>query len=302
MSEIDKLQHDINNLAYWTFKNGCKDCSEQYLKKFSIPLIPRITQEYLAYRLVILGQETSTWYPRSWHENEDKNHPLHESYKAFNLRDFINAKESDAEQICQVCRYDRHVQYVYGKGKRTQGLWGFSKKVCKENLGFCIKPNASIPFCLLDLFCTETVAFNGEKGKPSQNEKLADEVIKMQSNLLYRILTLIKPKAILATTNYKNDDILKQYALGDPNAKIVPIDNSGAFSPEEIASIDIAQGELIDTKVIRTYHPNFFYGSCSPQRIRKMMDKERRKRYQELIYKCLGECLWENWPSAGSRP
>lgn len=268
------------------------------MNTFSIPLIPRITQEYLDYKLVILGQETATWYPESWYKNEDKNHPLYKSYKEFNLYDFINAKESDVERICQVCRYDRHVQYVYGKGKKTQGLWGFSKKICREVLGHRIKPNTGIPFCLLDLFCTETVEFHGEKGKPSQNEALAGEVMNMQSDLLYQILTLIEPKAILATTNEKNDDILKQYALGDPKAKNTTVDESGKFTTGEIARIKIGQGALKDTEVLRTYHPNYFYGSGYSQGIRKMMNKEKIKPYQELIRIGLGECLWH---TAGSQ-
>lgn len=322
MSEIDDLQSEINHLAYTTFKQGCKGYSTERLKDFSIPLIPRITQEYLdnKNRLVILGQETSTWYGKGWYENEDKNDELYGLYKEFNLYDFINAKESEVERICQVCRYDRHVHFICDTedGARKKGIWGYSKKICREVLGVHIKPppknspktklKIDIPFCLLELFCIETVKYdeNGwpspkQEDQPSQNEDLAKEVIKMQGNLICQILELIKPKAILATTNYKNDGFLKQYALGDPAAKIIAVDKSGRFSIDEIAFMEIGQDALKGTKVIRTYHPNYFYGGKMPGRERKVIEKKKRAPYQELISKSLADCLWPKSPATDSR-
>lgn len=306
MSKIDDLQSKINCLAYTTFKQGCKGCSAERLKDFSIPLIPRIPQKYLEYGLVILGQETDTWYGN---ENEVKNNPL---YKEFNLYDFIHAQESEVERICQVCRYDRHVDFIFNTedGARKQGIWGYIRKICREVLGEPesrknnspkLDTKKDIPFCLLDLFCVETVKYGepSSKHRPSQDKDLADEVIKMQGDLIYQILELIKPKAILATTSYKNDGFLKQYALGDPAAKVTAINKSGHFSIDEIAFMDIGQGALKGTKVIRTYHPNYFYGSNRGGR--KMMEKKKREPYQELISKNLADCLWPKSPATDTR-
>ena len=295
MSKVEDLQREINRLAYTTFKQRCKGSSGtmERLKDFSIPLIPRITQKYLDYGLVILGQETSTWYGKGWYENEDKNHPLYKLYKEFNLYDFINAQESDVERICQVCRYDRHVDYIFNtkEGSRKGGLWGYSRKISREVLG---EP----AFCLLELFCIETVKYNNgqpspkQEDQPSQKEELAKEVIEMQGDLMYQILKLIKPKAILATTNHKNDDFLKQYALGDPDAKNIAVDKSGLFSIDEIAFMEIGQRALKGTKVIRTYHPNYFYGSNYNKGPRKVIEDKKREPYQKLISESLAHCLW----------
>ena len=94
MSKIDDLQRDINHLAYTTFKQRCGGTPPACLEDYSIPLIPRITQESLKHGLVILGQETLKWYGKEWYEREGENNPL---YKEFNLYDFIKAQESDVE-------------------------------------------------------------------------------------------------------------------------------------------------------------------------------------------------------------
>lgn len=316
MNDLNKLQHEINHLAYTTFKQGCKGCSAERLKEFSIPLIPRIPQKYLEYGLVILGQETDTWYGKRWYENEDKNNGLYGLYKEFNLYDFINAQESEVERICQVCRYDRHVDFIFNteEGARKKGIWGYIRKICRDVLGEPksrkknspkIDPKKDIPFCLLDLFCVETVKYgepsSEQGGRPSQDKELAEEVNKMQGDLIYQILKLIEPKAILATTNYKNDGFLKQYALGDPAAKVTAVNKSGRFSIDEIASMEIGQNALKGTKVIRTYHPNYFYGGKMPGRGRKVIEDEKREPYQKLISKSLARCLWPKSPATDSR-
>jgi hypothetical protein len=307
MSEIDDLQREINHLAYTTFKERCEGYSAERLKEFSIPLIPRITQKCRDYGLVILGQETDTWYGKGWYENEDKNDDLYGLYKEFNLYDFIHAQESEVERICQVCRYDRHVDFIFNTedGARKQGIWGYIRKICREVLGEPksrknnspkIDPKKDIPFCLLDLFCVETVKYgepsSEQGGRPSQDKDLAEEVNKMQGDLIYQILELIKPKAILATTSYKNDGFLKQYALGDPAAKVTAVGKSGHFSIDEIALMDVGQGALKGTKVIRTYHPNYFYGGNIPGKERKVIEKKKRAPYQKLISEKLARCLW----------
>ena len=274
MSSLNQLQHDINHLAYTTFKTQCAGYSQPYLERFSIPLIPRITQEYFKHRLVIMGQETQTWYGKDWYKDKGKNNPL---YKHFNLYDFVNAREEEIENICQVCRYDEFT--LYGGAQKRKGFWFFNRKICKEVLNDPIQLNKGLPFCWLDLFCTETYEY--DKGQPSQKKSLADAIVNMQSDLLYQILVLIKPKVILATTNHKNDSYLKNNALGDPNASNTAIDKTGRFSISDIASIDIGQGGLKGTKVIRTHHPNGLHG---------IMDGETQKDYKELIIDSLKQC------------
>ena len=55
-NECLKIQAKINELAFDTFKEhkGYED--------FSMPLIPRISPQYLENRFVLLGQETNMWY------------------------------------------------------------------------------------------------------------------------------------------------------------------------------------------------------------------------------------------------
>ncbi|SHL22358.1 hypothetical protein, partial [Fibrobacter sp. UWEL] len=215
MNELDELQQEINHLAYSTFTRTCSLLGKDLLEKFSIPLIPRITQEYFNHRLVILGQETSTWYGRAWYDSCGNNNPL---YKHFNLYEFINAQEDEVRNICQICRYDDFT--LYGGAQNRKGFWEFNRKICREVLEDPIEANKPLPFCWLDLFCVETVEYDGKK--PSQDKNLANTVVSMQENLLYEILKLIRPKIILAETHHKNDMFLKDYALGDPNALDIP--------------------------------------------------------------------------------
>ena len=103
---------------------------------FSAPLMPNISQRYLDNRVVIMGQETNTWY-------NDIQYP-----------DF---KKCDYNEIKRLCFTERTDFFVGNKGKKNGGMfWVFNRSLYNANiLGGDIVEDGKLSHCWLNLFCIE---------------------------------------------------------------------------------------------------------------------------------------------------
>ena len=251
MDDLEKIQNEIQKLAYEYFRNV--DCSEG----FTYPLIPRISETYLKNRVVVMAQETNTWVGH------------------------IDCPEKQ-EKFLGGClaEYDR---FVRDDVARYRGkLWQFSRSLYKRGLlDGCIQNGSMLSHCWMNLFCIEKSTCRNDKNKkhlPSQNRELANRVLEIQQDFVFQVLRLIQPRAILALIGNKNDDLLKKYALGTESVKSISIDSSNSFDETELAELKVCENTnpLHETLILRTYHPTYFMG--------RMKGRERRALYRDLIY------------------
>ena len=237
--ELQSLQDEINHLAYDTFA-GITGFDE-----FSVPCIPRISPQYLENRFVILAQETDTWNP---------------SFGRF--QKFSQSKFIEVEKILYEERYDDFSEWaadVY-----PGAFWEFTRKLYENKiLESPIHDKKWLNHCWMNLFCVEKcVDKKDNSGRPSRNKGLAEKVMDVQKNLVFQILTLIKPKIVLATTGHANDVFWLKNALGTDYSQVrfKTVDDKEIYEIKHIAEIEINDGKnpLYGVKILRTYHPNFF--------------------------------------------
>ena len=259
MDNLETIQNEIQRLAYERFRNI--DCSEY----FTYPLIPRISEEYLKNRFVVMGQETNTWYGHI--DNPEK-------------------KENFLEG--SLTEYDRFVREKVGsyRGK----FWQFSRSLYKRGiLDGCIRNGNRLSHCWMNLFCIEKSAYQGDEKKnlPSQNRDLANRVIEIQQDFVFQVLRLIRPKVVLALIGNDNDDLFKRYALGTENIRSISVDSSNVFGERELAEFKVCEknNPLYETLIIRAFHPTYFMW--------RMKDWERRRLYRDLIYNRIQSFLSE---------
>ncbi len=257
MDDLKAIQNEIERLAYERFRNI--DCSEY----FTYPLVPRISEEYLKNRVVVMGQETNTWYGHI--DNPEKR------------ENFLEGS---------LAEYDR---FVREKAASDRGkFWQFSRSLYKssrsiykrEILDGCIRNGNWLSHCWMNLFCIEKSAYRGDKKKnlPSQNRDLANRVIEIQQDFVFQVLCLIRPKVVLALIGNDNDDLFKKYALGTEDVRSISVDSSNVFGERELAEFKVCErnNPLYETLILRTYHPTFFMW--------KMGGREKRDLYRNLIY------------------
>jgi len=95
------------------FKNKLNKKSEMDL---SYPFIPRISENYLSNRIVIVGQETNTWYK------------TYNGVNDYNL--FVDSSIEDVYNDALVNRYDAFIKDSIEKyGGKS---WKFQKKLYQE--------------------------------------------------------------------------------------------------------------------------------------------------------------------------
>lgn len=253
MDDIEKIQNDILDLAYETF--SCIKAEEW----FSFPLIPRISNEYFNNRMVVLGQETNSW-----------------------LGHFQNSEQRQVYDDC-LNGYDSFVKdkVLSYRGK----FWAFSRNLYKDVLNGNICENGRLSHCWMNLFCVEQCPRNGKtkKGKPSQDRKLAEQVIAIQKDFVYQVMKLIRPRVILALIGNRNDDIFAKYALGVDYGCIDRSPLNFAFGEKQLAKFKVQDksNPLHETLIIRAYHPSYFMGRM----------KGDKSSYQKLIYQTVKDFL-----------
>ena len=148
----------------------------------------------------------------------------------------------------------------------------------------------------MNLFCIEKCRNKRDRfGRPSQNRNLAEFIVKIQKDLVFKILKIIKPKTILAMTGYQNDSFLIENGLGTSfdRVEFYPIDKENIYSRNHIAEIKIndENNPLSKTKIIRSYHPNFFTKRINRknifkeigQKIMERFGKTKSQYYREIL-------------------
>ena len=236
--ELRFIQDEINRLAYDTFA-GISGYEE-----YSVPCIPRISPQYLKNRFVFLAQETNTWY------------------RERRFQYFSSSKYEDLEKILYEERYDDFCRWA--SDDYSGSLWEFARTLYEEKiLPGPLHEDKYLTHCWMNLFCIEKCKDKKDCfGRPSQVKEIADEVMNVQKNLVFKILTVIKPKIVLATIGSANDFYLLKNALGTDchQARFKTVDEKGIYKIEHLAEIEIndEKNPLHGVKILRTYHPNFF--------------------------------------------
>ncbi len=194
-NEVVVLQNRINKLFLETLT------TEENEFNLSYPLIPRISNEYLKNRIVIVGQETNTQY-----NDESANGDYNDI--------FLNSKNIyDVEKEALNERYDIFVNEAvesYG-GK----FWEFNRLLYQEQIidGSIVK-NHELTHCWINLFCMEACYDKKDaSGRPTKNRLLRNNILNHQNLLTYKILKLLEPKLIIFLTGNSLDSILLQYAF-----------------------------------------------------------------------------------------
>ena len=262
MNDIDvvnQMQHQVNTLFFNTFKNV--DFNRE---GFSAPLVPRISPQYLKNRVVIMGQETNTW-------RKDK--PLGKLTDLSDIEDYCLNKCLDEFLKTDVSKYKGH-------------FWKFCYQLYSDNIlqGNMIKNN-TLSHCWLNLFCIEKCKDKGDRnGCPSKNEDVAKEVLSIQKHLLYHLFDILRPKVIIAIIGPDNDNKFIEYALNATNkCTIKTIDKKIHFSSKlSEFLIEDSSNCLINTTIIRSYHPNYFFGR---------MKRDYKLEYQETLFNKLKQIL-----------
>ena len=275
MDKCAEIQEKINLLAFETFKE------HKGFDYFSMPLIPRISPQYLENRFVLLGQETNTW----------------NGY----LNQIDHATKENLSKILLEGSYDYFCNH---KAEKYRGaFWNFSRSLYKNGIlpGPMVNPESrQLSHCWMNLFCIEKCTRNNSAGRPSQHPWLAEKILKKQDKLVFNIFEQIKPKIILATTGHKNDNYLKEYALNvsDGELDVFSIDPENIFGAREVAEFKVNNPEhsLYGTTIIRCYHPTFFTRQINRTSVlkeakRKLEEKNihmsKAAYYQHLIFRRL---------------
>lgn len=258
--EILQIQEQINNLYLEKFK---------YYKEnlgLSVPLIPRLSAQYFKNRVIVLGQETNTWYRKT---NDD-------------LNEVFLANKDNIYKICLEDRYDHFIKNHVSKypGK----FWEFNKMLYKENIikGKMIENN-NISHCWLNLFLVEACENKkSKKGCPTKDKLLADKIMKLQGNLLNEILEILKPKLIISLTGHSLDNHLKDHVIATKN-ELKGIDQNEILTKTELGEfkVDNKNNFLANTKIIRCYHPSYFLSRINNHK--KISGKLKKIHYKGTV-------------------
>lgn len=269
---IIQIQEQINNLYLEKFQNYKENLG------LSVPLIPKLSEKYFENRVIVLGQETNTWY-------RETNNDL---YKVF------LANKDNILSICLIKRYDNfiinHVLKYPGK------FWEFNKMLYNKKIikGEMIKNN-NLSHCWLNLFLVEACKNKKSKeGCPTKDRKLANKIMEFQGNLLNQILEILKPNLIISLTGHTLDYYLKKHLIAT-TSKLSGIDENKVLTKEELGEfvVDNKDNFLANTKIIRCYHPTYFLGRINAnKRIAKKLSMIHYKGtvsdyYKEQLFKKL---------------
>lgn len=278
--EAERLQNLVCKLFVSTLN------SREYKFRLSYPLIPRISKEYLRNRIVIVGQETNTWYDTG------------SKYGDYNDL-FLNKKyEIEKESLCN--RYDdfvnKHVRRYGGK------FWGFNRLLYEKGIieGDIVKDN-ELSHCWINIFSME--ACRGKKddsGRPTKNKSLRKVIINHQGMLIYHLLKIISPRLIIFLTGHSLDDVVCKYAL---NVECIE-GNFEVIDPNNILEAKHAcrivsgnESSFSGTTILRLYHPSYFMGRINTykslrDKVVTQIGEEIVPYYQHVVFSFLKQ--WKN--------
>lgn len=146
-SQLNEIQKRINQIFFETFRNYKGGLN------LSRPLIPLISENYLKNRVIIIGQETNTWYK----EGEDD---LNNIY----LKDYNSSDIFYGTSVYK--KFIKEAAPRYG-GK----FWEFTKALySKIFFNGQLQEDGYLGHCWINLFSVESVGEKGnQKGRPTNN-------------------------------------------------------------------------------------------------------------------------------------
>lgn len=276
MDEVEKLQGDIIDL----FKRTLTKRVEGY--NLSFPFIPRISKEYLKSRVVIVGQETNTWYNTG---NGSDYHGI-----------FLEGKNNiEIEALDR--RYDvfvrNHVSKYGGK------FWQFNRSLYSDNGIFdtSIVKDGELSHCWINLFSMEACVNKKDSwGRPTKNQELRKSVLNIQGKLTFELLKLLKPKIIIFLTGAPLDYVIKEYALNSEIYDLKSIDEYNVLEEKHAAKIEVDKDSpFYETDIFRLYHPSYFLGYINGHKTlkEKLKDHDHNPSsyYLSKVTKQLKECV-----------
>lgn len=253
---LSKLQAKIIEL----FKNKLNKPSTRGL---SYPLIPRISNEYLKNRVVVVGQETNTWYPHNIKENDEV-----DDYN----KEFLGSSLKAIEKNALIERYD---QFIDKDVEEYDGhFWQFNRQLYKRNIinGWIVTKERRLNHCWINLFVMEACKNKkDDSGRPSkrENSALRNEIISLQKDIVFQLLKLLSPKLAIFLTGHNLDYFLFNFAINDSDPKLIKLHNS--LDVKEACQILSKNPYWKDTVMIRLYHPTYFMGRINANK--KIKDK-----------------------------
>jgi hypothetical protein len=279
--DINNLQYKINNLYFEAFKNYIPFKIKGKEIGLSVPLLPKISSSYLENRVIVLGQETNTWY------------------KSTN-NDLKNIFLERPNNIKETCLDDRYHKFMKDSVAKYEGMfWKFNRELYVKRI---IKSemilDGTLSHVWLNLFAVEACEKKGDNnGRPTKNKIIREKIKDLQKDLNFKIFQELKPKLIIATTGHGLDDNFIRHALGNASVSKKAIDQNEILTKRELAEIIINDPNhvLFNIKIIRTYHPSYFMGRINKQveLKKKLKQKEIKLKVSEYYTKVLFDFLKE---------
>ena len=267
MTEVQQLQQSIIQL----FREQFVGDPGNY--KLSMPLIPRISENYLINRTVVVGQETNTWWVDGYRQG------------------FINPGADIAKNALEIC-YDPFVRdcvNTYG-GK----FWQFNRSLYNENIiSGKIVENGKLSHAWINLFAMEACSNKNDNwGRPTKNLELRNFILNLQKDITYRLLCLLKPRLVIFLTGCTLDQVISEYALNNTIIERISIDKNNVFDERHLCEIRIAPGNpLSDSKILRLYHPSYFLARINSKsnvnivsKAKNIIGKAPSTYYTELVF------------------
>jgi hypothetical protein len=240
--KLQDIQKQVIDAFYQQFKNY-----EGGLN-LSRPHIPLISEGYLKNRVIVMGQETNTWYRKG--EDDLKDYylghydPSNTNYGSEPYKEFV---KNSAE-------------------KYSGAFWRFSRKLYLNNvLEGNLQNDGFLSHCWINLFTTEAVNEKNEiDGRPTKNLILRNEVLSLEKGLHLKLFEILKPEMLILLTGlFLTTDLINSTFQLDFNELEYPtIDNNEVFGSHELCELKINSPShpLFSSKIVRAYHPTFFLG------------------------------------------
>lgn len=263
--ELDKVC-----LAYFSKHDG--------KRHFSYPLLPVVSQRYLENRIVIIGQETNSWYKGA---DDD-------------LAEFVSGNNTHP------AGFNRYEKFVTEHVPTYKGnFWRFSRRLYEPEGGPIkgrIVEKGNLGHLWLNLFFIEQCKGKGHVGgRPTNNPEIRKTVIKLQKDLLKQILIILKPKLVISMTSPGLDPVLKTSLGFESTERFQLVDRKGCFNKWQLAQFKSNLGELdYQINFIRSYHPTYFMGRINRYNAKFNLPEGFQKAnhyYQHLVMNYIKDSL-----------
>ena len=269
MPPTSELQDQIEQLYYQRFSGY------EGGRLLSYPILPVVTERYLNSRVVIIGQETNTWYPRS-EESED----LRDGFLAGRHEVVVHDEDpSGKARSTTATRYTHFMRLLKERGYSGH-FWPFVQSLYGEGgvlPGPMVDEQDRLGHLWLNLYSTEAIVKKSSgQGAPTSLRTLKQEILQLQGDLLHQTLQLLKPRFVICCTGPQNNEALR-ISLGlEPGSSFEEVVGTRlprhkkrsrpGFNVRQLARAEIDVGAQVPATLLRTYHPTWFTSRINGQR------------------------------------